>query len=155
MFLGLALIAVAGQSAGADSVGADPAQTQAAAKNIPPSQDKMWPLLRHTRIDLDFKHGVYTATHPPEVQALVGKTVTVQGFVLPYKAETEFRHFLLTPYSPGCPFCPPANPNEIIDVTVGRPIKAEERQFVVTGKFATQNNGKDGLFFRLDDATAE
>lgn len=125
------------------------------SKNILPSQDGTWSVLRQTHIELDFKRGTYVATYPPKVKALVGKTLVVEGFVTPVKAETEFRHFLLMPYAPGCPFCPPADFNEIIEVTVDRAIRAETRLFKVTGKFATQDNGKEGLFFRLDEATAQ
>ena len=123
-------------------------------KNIAPSQDRMWSILRRTRIELDFKRGVYTATHPSEVKALVGTAITIEGFVVPVKAEIEFRHFLLMPYAPTCPFCPPPDFNEVVEVNASEPIRSEERLFTVTGTFAIQDNGKEGLFFRLDDARA-
>lgn len=128
---------------------------QSSPENVLPSKDKIWSVLRRTHIELDFKRGAYVATYPPDVMALVGQTLTIEGFITPVKAEVAFRHFLLMPYAPGCPFCPPADFNEIVEVTIDKPIRAEERQFRVTGRFATQDNGKDGVFFRLDDATAE
>ena len=123
--------------------------------NIPPSKHSNWDILRKTQVKLDFKRGTYVATHPAATEALNGKTFKIEGFVTPVKAETSFRHFLLMPMAPGCSFCPPPEFNEIIEVTSRKPITAELRMFKVRGKFSTQNNGKDGLFFKLDDADVD
>lgn len=123
--------------------------------NIPPSKHSNWDILRKTQVKLDFKRGTYVATHPAATEALNGTTFEIEGFVTPVKAETSFRHFLLMPMAPGCSFCPPPEFNEIIEVTSREPITAELRMFKVRGKFSTQNNGKDGLFFKLEDADVD
>jgi hypothetical protein len=95
------------------------------------------------------------ATHPASTVALNGTTFEIEGFVTPVKAESSFRHFLLMPSAPGCTFCPPPEFNEIIEVVSREPITAELRMFKVRGKFSTQNNGKDGLFFKIEDARVD
>jgi hypothetical protein len=129
-----------------------PQSERAAQQSLPQSRDSIWVTLQRTVIAEDTKQGIYTAKHPPEVQALVGKTLTVQGFMLPYTTDTQVRQFLLTRYTPVCFFCPPGAPNEVIDVSVEKPVKWEDRLYSVTGIFAIQNNGEKGLFFRLDNA---
>jgi len=127
----------------------------AAGANIPPSKHSSWDILRKTQVKLDFKRGTYVATHPASTEALNGTTFEIEGFVTPVKAETSFRHFLLMPSAPGCAFCPPPDFNEIIEVVSREPITAELRLFKVRGKFSTQNNGKDGLFFKIEDARVD
>ena len=123
--------------------------------NIPPSKHSNWDILRKTQVKLDFKVGTYVATHPASTVALNGTTLEIEGFVTPVKAESSFRHFLLMPSAPGCAFCPPPEFNEIIEVVSREPITAELRMFKVRGKFSTQNNGKDGLFFKIEDARVD
>jgi hypothetical protein len=127
----------------------------AAGPNIPPSKHSSWDILRKTQVKLDFKLGTYVATHPASTEALNGTTFEIEGFVTPVKAESSFRHFLLMPSAPGCTFCPPPDFNEIIEVVSREPISAELRLFKVRGKFSTQNNGKDGLFFKIEDARVD
>lgn len=127
----------------------------AAGANIPPSKHSSWDILRKTQVKLDFKRGTYVATHPASTEALNGTTFEIEGFVTPVKAETSFRHFLLMPSAPGCAFCPPPDFNEIIEVVSREPITAELRLFKVRGTFSTQNNGKDGLFFKIEDARVD
>ena len=73
-----------------------PLGERAAQQKLPQSQDTLWSTLQHTVITEDTKQGIYSANHPPEVKALVGKTLTIQGFILPYTTNTQIRHFLLT-----------------------------------------------------------
>ena len=129
-----------------------PMSERSAQQGLPQSHDTVWATLHHTVITEDTKQGLYTAEHPPEVQALVGKQLTIQGFKLPYTTDGQAQHFLLTRYTPVCFFCPPGAPNEVVDVTLDKPVKWEDKLFSVAGVFAIQNNGEKGLFFRLDKA---
>lgn len=134
---------------------AQPVEERELQQKLPQSHDTLWPTLRHTVVSEDTATGMYKAKHPADVKALVGKTLTVQGFVMPYTPDKEFRHFLLTRYTPVCQFCPPGAPNEVIDVSVEIPVKWADRLFTVTGKFAIQDDGEKGVFFRLDNATVQ
>jgi len=115
------------------------------------SQDPTWDLLRTTRLTTDAR-GMVHATVPPKVEALAGKPMTVSGFILPIEATPQFKHFILSRYSPQCPFCPAGAPNEVIEVYSKTLMQAGDYMVFLTGNFAVQNNVEAGLFFRLDAA---
>lgn len=121
---------------------------------LPQSPSSYWGILRQTKIGMDEKRGVFTAEHPAVVKALQGTNVTISGFIMPLENGKQMRHFLLSKYTPVCAFCPPGEPNEVVEVTLGKPIPFRQSLVNVTGKFAISNNGEQGLFFRLDDASA-
>ena len=121
---------------------------------LPQSPSSYWGILRQTKIGMDEKRGTFTADHPPVVKALQGTTVTISGFIMPLEPGKQVRHFLLSKYTPVCTFCPPGEPNEVVEVTLINSIPFRQSLVNVTGKFELFNNGDAGLFFRLDDAKA-
>ena len=72
---------------------------------------------------------------------------------MPLDASTHGNHFLLSKYTPVCAFCPPGEPNEVVEVTTARPIAYTPKLVNVTGTFALENNGDNGLFFKMAGAT--
>ncbi len=131
-----------------------PAAERAAQKALPQSQDALWATLKTTRIGEDPKRGRFTATPSAEVRALDGQSLTLSGFMLPLEPKATTSHFLLSKYTPVCAFCPPGQPNEVVEVVTVRPLKASYELIKVTGRFSLQNDGEKGLFFRLDQAAA-
>lgn len=123
------------------------AQRQAA---LPKSSSGVWSVLRTTVIKVDEKAGMFTATHPAAVKALAGRSLTVSGFMLPLEPAAKVKHFLLSKYTPVCAFCPPGEPNEVTTTT---PFTVSSRLISVTGTFGLENNGDNGLFFKLSGAT--
>lgn len=89
---------------------------------LPKSHVPMWAVLGKTKIDVDEDAGVYLAKFPPEVKALDGKKVTIKGFMLPLESSERFNYFLLSKRTPTCYYCPPGEPNEIVDVNVAFPV---------------------------------
>lgn len=132
---------------------AQPADERAAQKQLPQSRDKFWTTLHTTQIKEDDRRGLFLAVHSPQVKALAGQTLTVSGFMLPLESNMTTSHFLLSKYTPVCFFCPPGQPNEIVEVRTSRPVKAGYDLIKVSGRFALQSNGEQGLFFRLDGAS--
>ena len=126
---------------------------RAAQARLPQARTPLWATLRTTKIRVDDARGLFTAIHPPAVKALVGKTVTLAGFVMPLDAATRGNHFLLSKYTPVCAFCPPGEPNEVVEVRAAQPIVFSARMVSVTGRFALENNGDNGLFFQMTLAT--
>lgn len=117
---------------------------------LPVSSAPLWTTLRQTKIAEDQKRGIYTASFPAEVKSLNGQTVTLSGFMLPMDTSQKSRHFLLSKYTPVCPFCPPGEPNEVVEVTSKIGFKLTDRMITVTGRLTLINDGEKGLFFRLD-----
>lgn len=115
------------------------------------SQDPAWDLLRTTRLTTDARGMVHAAV-PPKVKALTGHDFTVSGFILPIEASLKFQHFILSRYSPQCPFCPSGAPNEVIEINSKKPVQANNYMVFLKGRFSVQNNVEQGLFFRMDDA---
>lgn len=129
-----------------------PPEERAAQQSLPRAQDALWRTLATTHIGEDAHRGTFTATHPPEVQALVGRELSLSGFIMPLETTTQFRHFLLTRYTPVCSFCPPGAPNEVVEVWSDAPISQSYDLMRVSGRFGLTNDGEMGLFFRLRNA---
>ncbi len=125
---------------------------RSAQAGLPQSKAPTWAVLRRTRIGEDASKGVFTAAFPPEVKALDRKPVALSGFMLPLDTEARSRHFLLSKYTPVCFFCPPGEPNEVVEVFSRSGLPITDRMVQVSGRFALANNGERGLFFRIDDA---
>ena len=130
-----------------------PADERAAQKGLPKARDPFWTTLHTTQIKEDARRGMFIAVHSPQVKALAGQTLTVSGFMLPIEADVTTTHFLLSKYTPVCPFCPPGQPNEVVEVHTSRPVKAGYDLIKVSGRFTLQSNGEQGMFFRLDGAS--
>ena len=156
----LLLSAVAIQPAHA-AIGATPstaktpaqaAGERAAQASLPQSRAPVWTVLRRTRIGSDPVSGVFTAAFPQEVRAMDKKPVALSGFMLPLDADARSRHFLLSKYTPVCFFCPPGEPNEVVEVFSRSGLPITDHMVQVSGRFGLVNNGERGLFFRIDDA---
>lgn len=132
----------------------DPGERAAQAR-LPQGRAALWSTLRTTKIGMNEARGIFTATHSPAVRAMVGKTVTLPGFMNPLDTATRGNHFLLSKYTPVCAFCPPGEPNEVVEVRTTRPIVYSQKLVTITGTFQLENNGDNGLFFRLNGATAK
>lgn len=143
-------------SQAADAPGGDymgqPLAERAAQGALPQAHDGLWVTLATTRIHEDEARGLYSATHPEAVRALIGQNVTLSGFIMPLETTEHFRHFILTRYTPVCPFCPPGAPNEVVEVWSSDPIVATNDLVRISGQFSLTNDGEKGLFFQLRSA---
>jgi len=118
--------------------------------NLPRADHPLWTTLRQTRISIDERTQLFRAAHPASVRALAGSRVTVRGYMLPLESSDRTRHFLVSPYTPVCFFHPPAEPNEVIEVKLSRPIDAGYHLVEVSGVLRLADNGEKGLFFVID-----
>lgn len=122
--------------------------------SLPTVSDPLWTTLRLTRISIDERTQLFTARHPAAVRRLEGRSVTVRGYMLPLEPTPRTRHFLISPYTPVCFFHPPAEPNEVIEVRLSRPIEAGYHLVEVTGVLRLANDGEKGLFFVIPQGSA-
>jgi len=120
---------------------------------IPQSENKLWETLATSPVKMDYKKLRYHIDYSPEVKALDGKTLTIDGYMMPLEATPHFTHFLLTKRSPSCPYCPPGRPNEIIEVFLTKPMAWDERMVTITGIMALTDQAQLGLFYQLKNAT--
>lgn len=144
------IVAVLLRGAGSTRDLGQPRVEREAQQRLPHSLDPVWRTLRTTKVSENEQSGSFVARFPPAVQALAGKTISVDGFMLPLESNVETHHFLLSKYTPVCPFCPPGQPNEVIEVYSATTVIPTTEEVTVTGRFSI--HGQDGLFFQLHDA---
>ena len=109
-----------------------------------------WSLLSKTAIrKIDGKLG---PDFPAALRALNGQNVKLQGYVLPLEAGQTHRHFLLSAWSPSCPFCLTAGPEAMVEVKARGAVKYVLEPVVVQGRLQLLDNDPGGMFFRLLDA---
>jgi hypothetical protein len=146
--LGLGLLAYRHLAASTRST--RPAWERAAQARLPQSGDPIWKLLAATKVSEDRRLGTIEASYPQAVRALAGRTVTISGFVLPLETREGTQHFLLSKYTPVCFFCPPGEPNEVVEVRSTSPVYPDRSQITVTGRFVLRTGPNDGTLFHLD-----
>jgi uncharacterized protein len=115
------------------------------------SDDFIWKSFLQCKLNSD-PNLSYNITYTPEVKEMNGKEITVSGFMVPLEAKENFRHFLLSRRAPTCAFCPPADPNEVVEVFTAKPLRWREDLVTCSGTLVLPNDGKGGIFFQLKDA---
>lgn len=130
-----------------------PSDERKAQQALPQSKDPMWERLAKTKISFEDKTGLYSATYPSDIKAMEGKPFTINGFMMPLEATESFNHFILSRRPPTCPFCPPGEPNEVVEVYTTKPTKWREEAITITGTFGFTNQQELGMFFTVKQAT--
>ena len=129
-----------------------PADEAMAQKFLPKVRDTLWSKLIKCEVSYDDKKDVYSIQVTPEVKALDGQTVTVRGFVLPMDGSDRTKHFLVSRNTPVCMYCPPGQPNEVVEVLSPKAIEWTDKITTVTGKLSLINDGEKALFFKIENA---
>jgi uncharacterized protein len=83
---------------------------------------------------------------------LNGRTVKLQGYILPLEVGQTHKRFLLSAWSPSCPFCLTAGPVAMVEVKARKEVNYSLEPVVVQGRLELLENDPAGLFFRLVDA---
>ena len=130
-----------------------PTDERAAQDLLPKSQSPVWLQFLKCKIGYNNHSGLYNIAVTPEVKALAGTSVTVNGFVLPLDGSDHTKHFLLTRNTPVCMFCPPGEPNEVVEVVAPHAIVWTDKIVTVTGPLTLINNGEKGMFFKIVAST--
>jgi hypothetical protein len=131
---------------------AQPPDELAAQKILPKVHDELWTKLTECAVDYDNDKGTYSIHLTPAVKALDGKTVTLRGFVLPMDGSDHTQHFLISRNTPVCLYCPPGQPNEVVEVEAARAIPWSNKIVSVTGKLHLINDEEKALFFKIEKA---
>ncbi len=145
LVLGSAIIASGALSVKSQAVKALPANDGTWSDN------PLWPVLKETHLTTD-SSGAIHAAFAPGVLGLADKPMTISGFILPIENTTSYRHFILSRYSPECPFCPAGGPNEVIEVFAKSSIAPTSAMVVMNGMFSVQGDMDKGMFYRLGNA---
>ena len=122
----------------ADPMAQEMAMERQAQLDLPMVRGGLWDTLRTTRISIDEQSQLYQASHPDGVRRLAGTRIKLRGYMLPFATDERTRHFLISPYTPVCFFHPPAQPNEVVEVRLGRAITAGYHLVEVTAALELQ-----------------
>jgi uncharacterized protein len=95
-----------------------------------------------------------TRTFGEAITALDGKEIRLAGFIYPLEGKEMQSHFLFSGFPPGCPFCLPAGPAQLVEVLCAEPVRYTDGPVVVSGRFELLQDDPSGLFYRLHDARA-
>ena len=129
-----------------------PSGERQAQNKLPQSKSPLWTKLAQCRVSLDSRQGTYSITVTDEVKSLAGQTINANGFILPMDGNEKTKHFLLAKRTPVCMFCPPGEPNEVIEVKSKTPMEWVDDAITVRGRFSLVNDGEKGIFFLIDGA---
>lgn len=136
------------------SIGQPPMESELQSR-LPQIRDELWRKLVNCKLDYDEESGIYSIRFTPEVKSLDKKSVTIRGFVLPMDGSDQTKHFLLTRNTPVCMYCPPGQPNEVIEVEASKAIQWTDKAITVTGKFRVVNDQERAVFFKMENAQAK
>ncbi len=117
------------------------------------NNDPGWTLLRQATVSEDRAKGLLTARFTPDLQRLSGKAFQISGFMTPLEASGQTRHFIITRRSTTCPFCPPNEPTEAVEVRLDQPTSLSNEEVVVRGRMTLVATSDEGLFYSLSSAT--
>lgn len=109
-----------------------------------------WSLLSATQIKRT--QGRLAPDFSTALRRLDGRTVKVQGYLFPLEAGQMHKRFLLSAWSPTCPFCQTAGPEAMIDVMARTPVPYDVDPQVLQGKLVLLDQDASGMFYRLVDA---
>lgn len=114
--------------------------------------DLQWVFFHDAKITADNVKGEYRAVFGPTLGKMEGIKFTITGYMLPVEATTNSAHFVLTRRSTGCPFCPPNEPTEAIEIFAQKPIAYTQSPVMIVGRLHLVGRSDGGLFYQLKDA---
>lgn len=141
-----------------------PAQAQRAS-GLQPSEDVWqpaatprggvsWELLESTEEISRVEYGLtYSKPNfPNQVKALAGKTIKVNGYMLPLQNGARQSHFVLLAYPPDCPFHLNPAPDQFIEVRTSSPVAVANGVVTVEGRLVLSGEDESGIFYQMTNA---
>ena len=116
-------------------------------------EDARWNVFHDVQVTSDLDKGEYSARFGHDLTRLNGHEVEVSGYMLPLTPDASAPHFVLTRRSAGCPFCPPNELNEAVEVEAVAPVTYTMAPITISGRLQLVAHSDAGLFFRLDQAS--
>lgn len=114
--------------------------------------DLRWVDFHDAQVTADRAAGRYTARFSSMLLKMDGQPLVITGYMLPVGTAMATTHFVLTRRSATCPFCPPNEPTEAMEVFSQKLVTTTQAPVTVQGKLHLVASSEQGLFFRLDEA---
>jgi uncharacterized protein len=106
------------------------------------------------QVELVKKNNKLGPVFAPAINTLDGKSIRVQGFMIPLDIGDNQRRFLLVAAPPHCSFCLPAGPDSMIEIRASKGVRYRFEAVALSGNFQLLRDDPAGLYYRLTDATA-
>ena len=90
----------------------------------------------------------------PELRELDGKTVKLNGYMVPLEPTELQGHFILMAYPHSCPFHVPGGLGGYVEVQADFPVKFDYEPVLIEGHFQLLTDFSEGLFYRISAARA-
>jgi uncharacterized protein len=126
---------------------------------LPPSQFlperagfTSWRLL--AQVELTKRNNKLQPSFASAISALDGKSVRVQGFMIPLDIGDNQKRFLLVAAPPHCSFCLPAGPDSMIEIRANKGVRYRFEAVALSGTFQVLKDDPAGLYYRLTDASS-
>jgi hypothetical protein len=126
---------------------------QHGATRFGPVAEREGAVARRILRSVRFRNDGASIETPPQVAALDGATVTVDGFMIPFDDRRQQRRFLLGEYLVHCPYCTPGGPASFVEVFARQAVATTERAFAMRGKLEIRGSMAGEFIFALTDAT--
>ena len=94
----------------------------------------------------------FKPTFTPEVKALDGSKVKLNGYMIPLDPDEMQSHFLLVPYSHSCPFHMPAGPGGFVEIQADFPVEFSYEPVLIEGHFQILTDFSNGVFYKISAA---
>jgi len=87
-----------------------------------------------------------------DVKALAGKTIKVNGYIMPLQNSAKQTHFVLLAYPPDCPFHLNPAPTQFIEVFSSVPVGVDDDVLTIEGVLELTGEDESGIFYRMIDS---
>jgi hypothetical protein len=87
----------------------------------------------------------------PQVRALAGKRIKVNGYMMPLETSAKQKHFVLLGYPPDCPFHLSPAPTQFIEIRVANPLPVSDAVRTIEGTLVLAGSDESGIFYKIVD----
>jgi hypothetical protein len=87
----------------------------------------------------------------PQVKALAGKRIKVNGYMMPLETSAKQKHFVLLGYPPDCPFHLSPAPTQFIEIRVAKPLSVSDAVRTIEGTLVLGGADESGIFYKIVD----
>ncbi|MBN8589153.1 MAG: DUF3299 domain-containing protein [Rhodothermia bacterium] len=103
------------------------------------------------KVESKWQNNKYVTVFKPEVKALNGKRIKIQGFMIPLEMGEKHKHFIIAARPAHCYFEAPGG-KEMIEIFTPAAADYEFTPITVTGTIEVLENDKFGMYYRIKNA---